>query len=133
MCLPFWKREYPRPHHSLYNVILILTGSFYFCEIYLLSFHFGPTCYWLLQQGYRYHKLIKTFTKVYKRYKGLIQKDGYKVDFWNDKGYHIIRSIKTLLTNKKKTSLESQRFGKTHPQVRRCSKDINNCFCLYKY
>ena len=30
----------------------------------------------LLQQGYRYHKLLKTFTKFFHRYKEIIQKFG---------------------------------------------------------
>ena len=47
-----------------------------------------------LQQGYRYHKLLKTFTKFYNRYKDVLQNTA-AITFRYNEGYRILRSMLT--------------------------------------
>ena len=58
----------------------------------------------LMQQGYRYHKLLKTFTKLNNHFKDLIQKYDCKYTVWIWLGYQNLCSAETLhvkLTNSK--------------------------------
>ena len=83
-----------------------------------------------LQQGYRYHKLLKAFTKCFNHYKDLIQKcdEGYQT--------YVLWKHHTQRLQVKKWSIESHCSVKqTYPQRWKYdgSQTIKFCFYWYKY